>query len=307
MIARDGYLADFIASGVRILESACGPCIGMGLAPAHGSKSIRSFNRNFPGRCGSKSADVFLASPEVCAATMLTGEITDPRELGDPPQVSVPESAVVDDELIVPPAKDPESVEVRRGPNIQPLPRKEPIPDSLKLRVLLKVGDNITTDHIMPAGAKILPKRSNIPAIAEHVFETVDEEFVARCREWDGGAVLGGANYGQGSSREHAALAPMYLGVQVVISTGFARIHWNNLINFGILPLIVQPESYEAIAQGDEIEIADIHASLRAGERIVIRKTSTGEEFEAQHRLSARAVEILLAGGRLNYIRERAG
>jgi len=307
MIARDGYVADLIAAGVRLLESACGPCIGMGYAPPHGGASVRSFNRNFPGRAGHKFSEVYLASPEVCAAAALTGELTDPRTLGDPPVVSVPDRALVNDNMVIPPAAERERIEIRRGPNIQPLPRKEPIADTVKLRVLLKVGDNFTTDHIMPAGAKILPLRSNIPAIAEHVFGTVDEGFVQRCKDFGGGVVLGGSNYGQGSSREHAALAPMYLGVQIVLAQSFARIHRSNLINFGILPLTVSPEAYAAVSQGHQIEVSGIHGALRTGEPVRVRCTATGEEFEATHGLSTRQAEILLAGGLLNKIRLDAG
>lgn len=304
MIARNGALADLVATGARILESACGPCIGMGQSPASGAVSLRTFNRNFEGRSGTPDAKVYLCSPEVAAAAALTGRITDPRELGDYPQVEMPETFRVDDSGIIPPPNDPASVEVVRGPNIKPLPVRDRLPEELGGRVLLKVGDDITTDHIMPAGVKILPLRSNIPAISNYVFSAIDETFAARAREAEGGFVVGGHNYGQGSSREHAALAPMYLGVKAVLARSFARIHRANLINFGILPLTFVDEGYcEKIGQGDELRLAGIRDALKAGTELVVNNLSRGVDFRVSHDLSPRQVDIVLAGGLLNHTR----
>ncbi|MGD9100339.1 MAG: aconitase family protein, partial [Anaerolineae bacterium] len=304
MIARSGALGDLIAAGARILESGCGPCIGMGQAPPTNAASVRSFNRNFLGRSGTADDLVYLASPETCAATALHGVITDPRKLGDPIVVLPPEQYLVDDNMIVPPAEDPEAVEIIRGPNIKPVPVAQPVPDSLRARVLLKVGDNVTTDHIMPAGAQILPLRSNIPAIAEYVFWRVDPDFVQRAKEWGGGLVVGGVNYGQGSSREHAALAPMYLGLKAVIARSFARIHHTNLINVGILPLTFADEAgYDALEPGDEWEITGVHAALQAGEPLTVYNLSQEKRFQAGYDLTERQIDILLAGGLLNYIK----
>ncbi len=307
MMARDGYLADLISAGVRILESACGPCIGMGQAPPSGGVSVRSFNRNFPGRSGTRDAQVYLASPEVCAAAMVCGELVHPERLGERPSVAVPASAIVDDGLIIPPPADGTSVAIRRGPNIKPLPAFEPIPDCLTLRVALKVADNITTDHISPAGSRFLPLRSNIPAISEYVFSPVDPEFASRCKEWGGGLILGGSNYGQGSSREHAALGPRYLGIRVVVAKSFARIHWSNLVNFGILPLVVEASTYDALEQGDEVEVCGVHSAVRSGGSVTLRLARTGAEFEARHHLTPAQAQILLAGGRLNAARGASG
>lgn len=308
MIARNGALADLIASGARVLESACGPCIGMGQSPRTNAVSIRTFNRNFEGRSGTKSALVYLAGPEVAAAAAITGEITDPRKLGEAPVFDAPEKYLVDDRMIIPPSSEPEKVEVVRGPNIKPLPHNSPLPNTIAGKVLLKVGDNITTDDIMPAGSKVLPLRSNIPAISEYVFTAVDPDFPTRARELHGGLVVGGENYGQGSSREHAALAPMYLGVKAVIAKSFARIHRQNLINFGILPLkLANPEDYDKISQLDEVEIADAAEVLRSGETsLLLHDRTSGAEVRVTHDLSEREAEVVLAGGRLNYIRSRA-
>jgi aconitate hydratase len=306
MIARDGFMTDIVGAGVRVLESACGPCIGMGQTPPTDGVSVRTFNRNFEGRCGSATGRVYLASVEVAAATAIYGEITDPRKLGEPVTVRIPAEALVDDGMIVKPPADPSSVEIIRGPNIKPLPAKTPIADRFTVRVLLKTGDNISTDHIMPAGAKVLPLRSNIPAISEFVFYAVDQEFPTRAREWGGGVIVGGHNYGQGSSREHAALAPMYLGVTAVLVRSFARIHRANLINFGILPLTVGEADYEALAQGDELEFVDVHASVLEQRPVKVRNETKGTEFEATAGLSARQAKLLLAGGLLNYTRDTA-
>jgi aconitate hydratase len=304
MVAESGALADLIAAGARILESACGPCIGMGQAPPTGAASVRSFNRNFKGRSGTADDQVYLASPETCAATALYGVITDPRRLGEPIVFEPPAKYLVDDNMIVPPAEDPGSVEVIRGPNIKPVPVAEPVPDTLQGRVLLKVGDNITTDHIMPAGAQVLPLRSNIPAIAEYVFWRVDPDFVQRAKEWGGGMVVGGVNYGQGSSREHAALAPMYLGLKAVIAKSFARIHHANLVNVGILPLTFADEAgFDGLEQGDEWEIAGVRAALRKGDELTVRNLTKGTMFEVTYNLTERQVKVLLGGGLLNYIK----
>jgi aconitate hydratase len=307
MIARNGALADFIESGARVLESACGPCIGMGQAPPSGVASLRSFNRNFPGRSGTPDDQVYLCSPAVAAVSAITGVITDPRRLGEAIQVDLPEKLHIDDDMIISPPDDPEAVEIIRGPNIRPVPRGVPLAETVRGQVLLKVGDNITTDHIMPAGAHILPLRSNIPAISEYVFARVDKTFPERARALQesgvSGIVVGGINYGQGSSREHAALAPMYLGLQVVIARSFARIHCTNLINFGILPLTFAGETdYDKIGQGDLLEIPGVRQAVQTGDTITIRNISQGTEFQARHTLTPRQVEILLAGGLLNYI-----
>ncbi|MBI2844294.1 MAG: aconitate hydratase [Armatimonadetes bacterium] len=308
MIAREGAAADLIASGARMLESACGPCIGMGHAPRWGGTSVRTFNRNFPGRSGTPNANVYLASPEVAAATAVFGVVTDPRKLGDPPAVETPRLFHIDDSMILPPSPEPEKVEIYRGPNIKPLPMNTPMPESVTAKVLLSVGDNISTDHIMPAGAKVLPLRSNIPAISEHVFSAVDPDFPARAKAAERGAVVGGENYGQGSSREHAALAPMYLGVKAVLVKSFARIHRENLINFGILPLtFVNPEDYDKLQQDDEIEVPNAREALKSGTpTVTVVNKRTGEKFETRHDLTPRQIEIMLAGGMLNYIRQKA-
>ena len=304
MIAQSGALADLIAAGARILESACGPCIGMGQAPPTNAAAVRSFNRNFKGRSGTADDQVYLASPETCAATALYGVITDPRKLGEPIVVQPPARYLVDDNMIVPPAEDPASVQVIQGPNIKPVPVAQPVPDTLRGRVLLKVGDNITTDHIMPAGAQVLPLRSNIPGIAEYVFWRVDPDFVQRSKELGGGFVVGGINYGQGSSREHAALAPMYLGLKAVIAKSFARIHHANLINVGILPLTFTDEAdYDALEQGDEWEISGVRAALQAGEALTVHNLTQNKTFQVGYSLTERQVNILLAGGLLNYIK----
>ncbi|OFX13569.1 MAG: aconitate hydratase [Armatimonadetes bacterium RBG_16_58_9] len=307
MVSRNGALSNMIAAGARILESACGPCIGMGQSPKTNAVSIRTFNRNFEGRSGTKSARVYLAGPEVAVAAAITGEITDPRKLRKPVRFEAPEKYITDDRMIIPPSNEPDSVSVVRGPNIQPLPHNEPMPETLAGKVLLKVGDNVTTDHIMPAGAKVLPLRSNIPAMSEYVFTGVDPEFPKRAKSFGGGFVVGGENYGQGSSREHAALAPMYLGVKAVIAKSFARIHRQNLINFGILPLtLTNAEDYELVSQLDDIEIPDAARSIRSGsaEFRVLDKTNA-QSIRAITDLSDREREIVLAGGRLKYIKSR--
>jgi aconitate hydratase len=308
MIAQNGALADLIAAGGRILESACGPCIGMGMSPSSGSNSVRSFNRNFEGRSGTKDANVYLVSPETAAATALTGKLTDPRDLGlTYEKVSLPEQFTLDDNMVIEPAKNPEEVEIVRGPNIKPLPINTKLADVVNANVLLKVGDNITTDHIMPAGAKVLPLRSNIPAISKYVYAVIDQEFPKRCKEAGKGIIVGGANYGQGSSREHAALAPMYLGIKAVIVKSFARIHRQNLINVGILPLVFEDESvYEQIAQGDELLIENTVNQL-AGDEVIVHNVTKDTVFTTVHDLSDRQKEIIKAGGLLNFTKMNSG
>lgn len=304
MIAHNGALADLISAGVRILEATCGPCIGMGQSPCTEGVSIRTFNRNFEGRSGTPSARVYLASPEVAAAAMIFGKLVDPRTLGEPISVGMPEKFLIDDSMIIPPAESPDDVEVIRGPNIKPLPVRDSLPDIIMGKVLLKVGDNITTDHIMPAGPKILPFRSNIPAIAEYVFQAVDPSFPSRAKASGGGFIVGGENYGQGSSREHAALAPMYLGIKAVIAKSFARIHKANLVNFGILPLsFVSPKDYDELHPDDELQIFDIRRQLKDTPVLRVENKTRGTWFEAKHDLSERQLDIILAGGMLNLMR----
>lgn len=306
MIGRSGGLADLISGGARILESACGPCIGMGQAPSSGSVSVRSFNRNFEGRSGTPNAKVYLASPETAAACAARGAITDPRDLGTPPKVEWPEECIIDDRMILPPSETPDTVEVIRGPNIKPLPLAKPMPESLKGKLLLKVGDDITTDHIMPAGAKVLPLRSNIPAIAEFVYARVDPKFVERAKQNGGGFIVGGSNYGQGSSREHAALAPMYLGLKAVIAKSFARIHWANLVNFGILPLTFEnPADHDRLNQGDEFEISGVRKALSDGKPVKLRNVTQDFDIPVQYTLTKRQRNVMLAGGLLNLIRNQ--
>lgn len=298
MIAKSGALADIISAGTRMLEAGCGPCIGMGQAPPSGGVSVRSFNRNFEGRSGTKDAKVYLTSPEVCVATALNGEISDPRKLGEYPVIKRPKKYLVDDGFIIPPVEETSGIEIIRGPNIKPCPRGKALENEYAGAVLLKVGDNITTDHIMPAGAKVLPLRSNIPKISEYVFAPVDETFAFRAREAGGGIVIGGSNYGQGSSREHAALAPMYLGVKAVISKSFARIHKDNLVNFGILPLVfIQEEDYLKIDQTDSVTLVNLIESVRDGKNVTVQNITKGFSFETKLDVTARQRELLLKGG----------
>ncbi len=306
MLADNGGLSDIIGAGARLLESACGPCLGQGAAPQSGAMTLRSFNRNFEGRSGTADAGIYLASPETCAAAALTGTITDPRTLGEPPQIEMPQRFTIDDSMILPPADEPEAVEIYRGPNLKPAPRREPMQDSLQLTVLLKVGDNITTDHISPAGAAFLPLRSNVPALAEHVFEGVDPTFADRALEAGPGAILGGQNYGQGSSREHAAMAPLHLGVRAVFAVSFARIHHANLVNFGILPLVIAQADYDALSAGDSLLIAGIPQGIGA-RKLTVKNESSGTKFEARLEITDRQAKILQAGGLLNYVGEQPG
>ncbi|MHB1645322.1 MAG: aconitate hydratase [bacterium] len=301
MIAKNGALADLISSGARILESTCGPCIGMGQAPRSGAVSLRTFNRNFEGRSGTKDASIYLISVQTAAASALSGYITDPRTSGKAPEIKMPEKFYIDDSMILQPSTEPEKVVVYRGPNIKPLPVKEKLPESMSGKVLLKVGDNITTDHIMPAGSKILPLRSNIPAISKYVFESVDPAFSERALKEKGGFIIAGENYGQGSSREHAALAPMYLGVKAVIVKSFARIHFANLINFGILPLTFDnPADYDKINQGDLLEVPNILRELNEKKSIKFINKTKNEEYIFKYNLTDRQISIIKEGGLLN-------
>ena len=305
MIAREESLYDLIAAGARILEASCGPCIGNGQSPPSGAVSVRSFNRNFEGRSGTKDAQVYLASVETCIATALKGEIIDPRDLGTRHErIDAPAKYIVNDTLLIPPlgAADSTKVEITRGPNIAPLPEFAPMPDVLDKKVLIKVGDNISTDHIMPAGASILRYRSNIPKISEFVFSRVDPEFFKRAKAWGGGIIIGGDNYGQGSSREHAALAPLYLGIRLVVVRSFARIHLANLINFGIVPAVfANPADYEGVAMGDELEVTDIRGRLEAAKNLTVTNKTRGTSFEITPQVSSRASKIILAGGLLKF------
>ena len=308
MMADMGLLSIMIDAGARILESACGPCIGMGQSPNSGGISLRTFNRNFLGRSGTKDGQIYLVSPELAAISAVTGYLTDPREIGDMPQFVLPEKFTVHDNMIVAPAPEAEmdSVEVLRGPNIKPYPETAPLEDSITAPVSLKVEDNITTDHIMPAGAKILPLRSNIPEISKHCFTVCDEAFPERAKSLGKSVIVGGSNYGQGSSREHAALAPLYLGIKAVLVKSFARIHRANLINAGILPLtFVNEADYDAISQGDTLELADVRAKIEAGEtQLTVVNKTTGKEIPVLCELTGRTKDIILAGGLLDFTRE---
>lgn len=308
MLSDCGALTDILASGARLLECACGPCIGMGFSPNSGGVSLRTFNRNFLGRSGTKDAQVYLVSPETAVAAALTGCITDPQTLGEMPAVTLPDSFRIDDRAVLPPvpATEADMVEVLRGPNIRPFPRSKPFADSLAAELVLKVGDNITTDHIMPAGAKILPYRSNIPKLSEFCFTVCDPDFPARAKAAGDGIIVGGSNYGQGSSREHAALVPMYLGIRCVVAKSFARIHAANLINAGILPLtFADPADYDALAQGAHLRIDNIRAGMAAG-ALTLTDTAAGKAYPVVCSLTERQQAILLAGGLLNYTKEHA-
>lgn len=304
MLADCGALSDILASGARVLECACGPCIGMGFSPNSAGVSLRTFNRNFEGRSGTKDANVYLVSPETAVAAALTGEITDPMLLGQMPKVTMPEAFKIDDSAVLPPAPEAEaaSVEILRGPNIKPFPDSCPQEDELKAGVSLKAGDNITTDHIMPAGAKILPYRSNIPHLSQYCFEVCDKEFPERAKAMGSSIIVGGSNYGQGSSREHAALVPLYLGVKAVVTKSFARIHAANLINAGIMPLtFANPEDYEKINQEDEIRITGVFAGMESGE-MTLEDLTNGEKIQLVCSFTDRQRAILKNGGLLKYV-----
>ena len=308
MIAANGALSDMIDAGARILESACGPCIGMGQSPNSGGISLRTFNRNFEGRSGTKDGQIYLVSPETAAASALTGYLTDPRTIGEMPAFPLPEVFTINDNMVTLPAEeaDMDSVEIKLGPNIKPYPETHPLLETIDAPVSLKVGDNITTDHIMPAGAKILPLRSNIPKISEHCFAVCDESFPARAKALGQSIIVGGANYGQGSSREHAALAPLYLGVKAVLVKSFARIHRANLINAGILPLtFVNEADYDKIAQGDELVLEGVRNAVAEGKtELTVIDKSNGAVIPVLCELTGRTKDIMLAGGLLDYTRE---
>ena len=307
MIAQSGALSDLIDAGARILECACGPCIGMGQSPNSHGISLRTFNRNFEGRSGTKDGQIYLVSPETAAISAITGVLTDPRTIGAMPPYIMPEHFTVNDNMIAEPAsvEDAPSVEVLRGPNIKPFPVNSPLSENIAAGVTLKVGDNITTDHIMPAGAKILPLRSNIPAISEYCFTVCDETFPKRAKEAGQSIIVGGSNYGQGSSREHAALAPLYLGVKAIICKSFARIHKQNLINNGILPLTFDNEAdYDRIEQGDKLELPGIRTEIKNGSKILVKDITKGIAFSTTLELSERGKGMILEGGLLNFTKK---
>lgn len=309
MLAKNGALSVMIDAGARILESACGPCIGMGQSPNSKGISLRTFNRNFEGRSGTKDGQIYLVSPETAAASAIAGVLTDPRTLGEMPEFKLPEYFDINDNMIVAPAeeKDMDSVEILRGPNIKPFPVSEPMKNDISAGCSLKVGDNITTDHIMPAGAKILPLRSNIPEISKHCFAVCDEGFYKRALDMGKSIIVGGSNYGQGSSREHAALAPLYLGVKAVITKSFARIHMANLVNAGILPLTFANEAdYDRVEQGDELEIADVISQIKSGDKITVKNKTKGFDFVTVLSVSQRQRDMLYAGGLLNYTKQKS-
>ena len=307
MLSLNGALADMISAGARILESACGPCIGMGQSPNSKGVSLRTFNRNFEGRSGTADAGIYLVSPEVAAASAITGVLTDPRTLGEFPGIEMPDSFLINDNMVELPAsvEEADSVEIKYGPNIKPFPTSVALPDSIEAKAVLKVGDNITTDHIMPAGAKILPYRSNIPYLSNFCFRQCDEHFAENCKREGSGMIIGGANYGQGSSREHAALVPLYLGIKCVITKSFARIHCANLINAGIIPFTFKnSDDYDKIDQNDVLCLPDVKAEISEGKEVKLINKTKGEEYILCYDLSDRQRDMILAGGLLNYTRE---
>ena len=304
MLAKNGALADLIAAGARILECACGPCIGMGQSPNSKGISLRTFNRNFEGRSGTKDGQIYLVSPETAAISAINGVLSDPTSIEKETFISMPEQFLINDNMIIFPADEKEAskVEILRGPNIKPFPISKPIEESINSKVLLKVQDNITTDHIMPAGAKILPYRSNIPYLSKFCFNVCDQDFYERCKQEGSGIIVGGENYGQGSSREHAALVPLYLGIKAVIVKSFARIHCANLVNAGILPLVFKkPDDYDTIDQMDNLEIINVKSALKGDGVIKVRNITKGIEYKVEAPLSKRQKEIIMAGGLLSY------
>ncbi len=306
MLANCGALSDILASGARVLECACGPCIGMGFSPNSGGVSLRTFNRNFLGRSGTKDGQVYLVSPETAVAAALTGYITDPTTINEPLEITMPDKFLINDSAVLAPlpVEEAAAAEVLRGPNIKEFPKSKPFTDSLDAKLVLKVGDNITTDHIMPAGAKILPYRSNIPFLSRFCFEVCDPGFAERAKAAGDGVIIGGSNYGQGSSRGHAALVPMYLGIRCVIAKSFARIHVANLINAGILPLTFEnPEDYDMLSQDTVLEFRDIFSGMDKG-KITITDKKSGSSFQAVCAFTDRQKAILKAGGLLNYTKE---
>ncbi len=304
MLADCGALSKIIAAGVRVLECACGPCIGMGQSPNSAGVSLRTFNRNFLGRSGTADASVYLVSPETAAAAALTGYFTNPLTLDPIEDIVLPKMFKINDNMIDPPAEDGKDVEILRGPNIKPFPKAIPLTDTVEGTAVLKVGDNITTDHIMPAGAKILPYRSNIPYLSNFCFGVCDKNFPENCKKYGGGIIIGGENYGQGSSREHAALVPLYLGIKAVVTKSFARIHVANLINAGILPLTFKnPADYEKIEQFDELCLVDVKENIKG--EIILKNKTKNEEYVLNCYLSGRAADIMLCGGLLNYTKSK--
>ena len=304
MLADCGALSDILASGARVLECACGPCIGMGFSPNSAGVSLRTFNRNFLGRSGTKDGQVYLVSPETAVAAALTGYITDPTTFGDAPAITMPGKFKIDDSAVLAPAPDGSAVEVLRGPNIKEFPKSKPFADSLSAQLVLKVGDNITTDHIMPAGAKILPYRSNIPFLSQFCFQVCDPAFPERAKAAGDGIIVGGSNYGQGSSREHAALVPMYLGIRCVIAKSFARIHVANLINAGILPLtFANADDYDLLTEGSSLTLSDIQKGMIEGS-ITMTDTASGAKIQLVCNMTDRQRAIVMAGGLLNYTKE---
>lgn len=309
MLALNGALGDMIAAGARILESACGPCIGMGQSPNSGGISLRTFNRNFEGRSGTADGQIYLVSPETAAVSAINGVFTDPRCLGAAAEIEMPEKFLINDNMVIDPApvEEMDSVEILRGPNIKSYPETHPLTDSIEASCSLKVGDNITTDHIMPAGAKILPLRSNIPKISEHCFTVCDKEFPTRSKTLGKSIIVGGENYGQGSSREHAALAPLFLGVKAVLVKSFARIHKSNLINAGILPLtFVNADDYDKIKLGDMLELPNVKEEIASGKQVTVVNKTTGDTIVADCELSDRTRNIIIAGGLLDYTKENS-
>ena len=307
MLAQNGSLADLIAAGARILESACGPCIGMGQSPNTNGVSLRTFNRNFEGRSGTATGQVYLVSPETAAVSALTGVFTNPQTLGKKVDIAQPEHFLINDNMVEPPApvEEMDKVEVLRGPNIKEFPTTSALEETITAKALLKVGDNITTDHIMPAGAKILPYRSNIPYLSNFCFAVCDEKFPERCRKEGPSIIIGGSNYGQGSSREHAALVPLYLGVKAVVAKSFARIHCANLANAGILPFTFKNEAdYDSIDQMDELELPNIRTAIANGGKVILKNKTKGTEIALEPVLTERQRDLVLAGGLLNYTRE---
>ena len=304
MLSLNGALSDILSAGARLLECSCGPCIGMGQSPQSQGVSLRTFNRNFEGRSGTADAGIYLVSPEVAAASAITGYLTDPRTLGEMPEISMPERFIINDNMIEKPAsvEEADSVEIKYGPNIKPFPTSVELPESIEAPAILKVGDNITTDHIMPAGAKILPYRSNIPYLSNFCFKQCDEKFAERCKAAGKGFIIGGANYGQGSSREHAALVPLYLGIKAVIAKSFARIHCANLINAGIMPFtFANADDYDKIATDDILALEGIRDRIENGKSVVLKNVTKGEEYELCYDYSDRQTAMILAGGLLNY------
>ena len=305
MLAKNGARSDIIQAGARILECACGPCIGMGQSPESAGVSLRTFNRNFEGRSGTQDAKIYLVSPEVAAASAIAGVLTDPRELGEAPKIEMPEHFVIDDGMIIPPAENPDEVEVIKGPNIKEFPLGHELEESISTKVMLKTEDNITTDHILPAGSKLLPYRSNIPYYSDYCFIHVDPKFPARCKELGGGVIIGGSNYGQGSSREHAALVPLYLGIRAVVAKSFARIHKANLVNSGIIPLTFKnPEDYDGIELLDGITFPNIRAEIESGSDVTV--VIGGKTIMTECELSDRQRSAILEGGTLNYTKKHA-